>query len=200
MSEWLAWLQQLPPSALYSVLGALAFTENVFPPAPADTIIAFGTFLAARGSATLALCLAAVIVGHLVGAATVYVVGRRWGTAKARAFMASHGEGKADALFETWYAKYGFFALLVGRFIPFVRGVIPLAAGAMGISFVAVQLVTFIHAAVWYGLITVLAYKAGENFQLLVTRMQQGGATLGIVAATVACTAAAVWWWRRRRQ
>ena len=198
MDAFLAWLQQLPAAALYGVLWFLAFLENVFPPAPADTIIAFGAFLAAQGQASLVWCLGAIIGGHLVGAGTVFGVGRRWGADRVRGWLAERGEAKAEATFEAWYRRYGFWALLVGRFIPFVRGVVPLAAGALRIPLWSVLTVVFLHAALWYGLITYAAYRVGENFDLLVAAMKRGGTTLGIAAGAIAVVAGAAWWWRRR--
>lgn len=199
MQEFFAWLTGLPAAALYSVLALLAFIENVFPPAPADTIIAFGTFLAARGQASLLGCLGMVIAGHLVGAATVFMVGRRWGADRVRAWLAERGEAKAEATFEAWYRRYGVWALLVGRFIPFVRGVVPLGAGALRIPLVPVLAVTLVHATVWYGIITYAAYRVGENFDMLLRIMKRGGTTLGIAAGVVAVVAVAVWWWRRKK-
>lgn len=200
MDGFLAWVQQLPAAALYGVLAFLAFLENVFPPAPSDTIIAFGTFLAAQGRASLAWCLAMIIGGHVVGAGTVYGVGRRWGADRVRRWLAERGEATAEATFEAWYRRYGFWALLTGRFIPFVRGVVPLAAGALGIPVWSVLVVTVLHAAVWYGGITYAAYRVGQNFDALVAAMKRGGTTLGVAAGVVALLGIALWWWRRRRQ
>lgn len=199
MQDVFAWLTGLPAAALYGVLAFLAFLENVFPPAPADTIIAFGTFLAARGQAALLGCLGFVVAGHLVGAGTVYGVGRRWGADRVRAWLAERGEAKAEATFEAWYRRYGFWALLVGRFIPFVRGVVPLGAGALRIALLPVLAVTLVHAVVWYGIITYAAWRVGENFDALVGIMKRGGTTLGAAAGAVAVAAVAAWWWRRRR-
>jgi membrane protein DedA with SNARE-associated domain len=197
---FLAWLQQLPAVALYGMLGFLAFLENVFPPAPADTVIAFSAFLAAQGQASLAWCLGVVIGGHLVGAGAVYAVGRRWGAERVRRWLAERGEATAEATFEGWYQRYGFWALLTGRFIPFIRGVVPLAAGALRIPLWSVLTVTLLHAAAWYGLITYVAYRVGENFDALVAAMRRGGTTLGVAAGAVAAVAVGVWWWRRRRR
>jgi membrane protein DedA with SNARE-associated domain len=44
----LSWLGGLPPAALYVILALVAATENFVPPIPADVIVAFGSFLAAR--------------------------------------------------------------------------------------------------------------------------------------------------------
>ena len=52
MNDLLTWLASLPEPLLYGALVAAAFAENVFPPLPADTVIALGAFVAARGNGT----------------------------------------------------------------------------------------------------------------------------------------------------
>ena len=49
MSGILDWLETLPVAALYAALAIIAAIENIIPPVPADTVVAFGSFLAARG-------------------------------------------------------------------------------------------------------------------------------------------------------
>ena len=49
MSSLLAWLVALPAGWLYAVIAVAALMENVFPPLPADTVIALGAFVAHQG-------------------------------------------------------------------------------------------------------------------------------------------------------
>lgn len=42
MTELLAWLSALPAPLLYGAIALAAFAENIFPPLPADTVIALG--------------------------------------------------------------------------------------------------------------------------------------------------------------
>ena len=79
MQGVLDWLTALPPAVLYLVLAIVAAVENVFPPIPADTVVAFGAFLAARGHATLAGAFLATLGGNTAGAMGMYAAGRRFG-------------------------------------------------------------------------------------------------------------------------
>jgi membrane protein DedA with SNARE-associated domain len=45
------WLSALPIGTLYIAIGAISAIENIFPPFPADVVVAFGSFLAAGGKA-----------------------------------------------------------------------------------------------------------------------------------------------------
>ena len=79
LHQLFGWLTSLPPLALYAALAASAAAENVFPPLPADTIIAFGAFLAAHGEASLAGAFLATWLGNVGGAVLMYYLGRRFG-------------------------------------------------------------------------------------------------------------------------
>ena len=50
MQALLDWLLTLGNGTLYTVLGATSAFENIFPPFPADVVVAFGSFVAARGT------------------------------------------------------------------------------------------------------------------------------------------------------
>ena len=65
------WLAALPAMALYAVMFIAAALENVFPPVPADTVVAFGSFLAARGDGTILGAFAATLLGNMTGAAAM---------------------------------------------------------------------------------------------------------------------------------
>src|SRR5205807_5412810 len=43
-------LESLPPGPLYALIATFAALENIFPPVPADTVVALGAFLAGRGT------------------------------------------------------------------------------------------------------------------------------------------------------
>ena len=52
MESLVGWLTELPPAALLGAMTILAALENVFPPIPADVLIALGAFIAARNDAS----------------------------------------------------------------------------------------------------------------------------------------------------
>ena len=50
MQALLDWLVTLSPVTLYTVLMLTAALENLVPPFPSDVVVAFGSFVAARGT------------------------------------------------------------------------------------------------------------------------------------------------------
>ena len=75
MEGVLTWLGGLPPAVLYIVLALVAATENFVPPIPADVIVAFGSFLAAREHRSPIPTIIAVVIGNVGVAARAKAVG-----------------------------------------------------------------------------------------------------------------------------
>ena len=190
-------LAALPPAVLYLVLALVAAVENVFPPIPADTVVAFGAFLAARGQATLAGAFLATWAGNLAGAMAMYAAGRRFGAERLERRL---GSGGAAARLHAFYERRGALALFVSRFLPGIRALVPPFAGAARLPAGRTALVIGSASAIWYGVITFLAYRVGADWATLQARMAQAQRGLVIGAAVVAVLAIAVWLLRRRRR
>jgi membrane protein DedA with SNARE-associated domain len=114
------------------LLGLAAMLEYLVPPFPGDTITLLGGVYAVRGSHPWPLVFLVVTVGSVAGAAINY-----WfGTWLARRFEANPGAsffGLTHARLEVVQAKMrrgGPWLLLANRFLPGIRGVIFVAAGA----------------------------------------------------------------------
>ena len=119
----LDWLIQLPPPTLLAAMAAFAVLENVFPPIPADIVIAFGAFVAARQHASPIPAFFAVLGGNMAGALVMYALGRRFGAAwTEKKFHLKHKDTAGSRL-SSWYARYGVASLFLARFIPGVCAV-----------------------------------------------------------------------------
>ena len=196
MQAILDWLTGLPPLALYAALAATAAIENFFPPFPADTVVAFGSFLAARGQASLVGSLAATWFGNVAGAMCVYALGRRFGAAW---LSGRFGGAGAELRVRALYGRYGVWALALSRFIPGVRAIVAPLAGALRVPPLRAALAIGMASAVWYGGITYIAYRVGADWEALRRVMASAGRGVAIAAAALAALAAAVWLVRRRR-
>lgn len=199
MDGLLDWLAGLPPAALVASLALVAAIENVFPPFPADTIVAFGAFLAARGEVSLWSVAVGTWAGNVAGAGIAYAGGRRLGAAQLRKFLARKGQGMAESRLESLYGRYGLLALFVSRFLPGVRALVPPVAGALRIPATPALVVMALASAIWYGVISYLAFRLGDEWERVTQLMQRGSATLGIAVGATAL-AAFTWWWLRRRK
>ena len=196
MEGALGWLTELPPAILYLVLALVAAIENVFPPIPADTVVAFGAFLAARGHATLAGALLSTLGGNVAGAMGMYAAGRRFGAERLSRRLAAGGSARR---LHDFYGRYGVAALFVSRFLPGVRALVPPFAGALRIPPWRVFLILGAASAIWYGAITLIAYRVGADWPTLMAKMRQWQHALVIAAAVVAVLGLGAWWVVRRR-
>lgn len=199
MQDVLNWLSGLPPAALYAALAVVAAAENIFPPLPADTVVAFGAFLAARGQATLLGAFLATWIGNVGGALLVYALGRRYGTEYVHRWMSRFGAGGSESRLESMYARRGVLALFLSRFIPGLRALVPPFAGALRVPPGRATFAIAVASAIWYGVVTVIAYRVGSDWDALQSRLRGAGATAALVAAAIAIVAI-VWYVVRRRR
>ena len=197
MQGVLDWLTALPPAVLYLVLAVVSAIENVFPPIPADTVVAFGAFLAARGHATLAGAFLATLGGNLAGAMGMYAAGRRFGADRLAQRLSAGGSSKR---LQDFYGRYGAVALFVSRFLPGVRALVPPFAGALRLPAWRVFLILGTASGIWYGAITIIAYRVGADWPTLQAKMREWQHVLVIGAAVVAVIGVGVWLVRRRRK
>jgi membrane protein DedA with SNARE-associated domain len=193
-------LASMPVPALYAALAVVAALENVFPPVPADTVVAFGSFLAARGQGTALGVFLTTWAGNVVGAMLIYVVGRRYGAEPLERRLLGERAAEAESRIIALYRKYGLLALFISRFLPGVRAIVPPLAGALRVPAIRAAAAMGAASAVWYGAISYLAFRIGADWDRLsgtVTRYGRGAAIAGTALALLMI---ATWIVMRRRR
>jgi membrane protein DedA with SNARE-associated domain len=193
------WLTGLPTGVLYAALAAIGAAENLFPPMPADTVVALGSWLAARGKGSAALAFLAPVLGNIVGAAGMYVVGRSHGKVWMRRNFPSLASERSEQRLQDLYARYGVAALVLSRFIPGVRALVPPFAGAMHVPAVSAIGAMAVASTVWYGTISYLAFRAGADWTHLARLIRRSGLVASIVAVALLLVVLLAWFIARRR-
>ncbi|MBN1209041.1 MAG: DedA family protein [Myxococcaceae bacterium] len=151
------------------VLGLAAMLEYVVPPFPGDTITLLGGVYAVRGDHPWPLVFLVVTVGSLAGAAINY-----WfGTWLARRFEANPQAtflGITHAKLEETQARMrrnGPWLLLVNRFLPGIRGIIFIAAGAARMPRRNALFLGALSAMAHNGLVLAVGRAVGGNLEQL---------------------------------
>ena len=192
------WLGDLPLGSLYMAIGVLSAFENFFPPFPSDAVIAFGSFLAdrAHGSAITVFLLG--WFGNVAGAGITYTLGRRFGSKAFLRRIEKYAGPDAEVRIKRLHKKYGFMGLFVSRFLPGVRAIVPPFAGAMRLPAFKVMLSVASASAVWFGLITFLAFRAGDNWDVVEHYLVRSGKVAGMTAIAIVVIAVGIWLWKRQ--
>jgi membrane protein DedA with SNARE-associated domain len=194
------WLSGVPLGVLYLLMALFAAVENVFPPVPADTIVALGSWLAARGQGSPLWAFLATWVGNVAGASAMYFVGRRHGSGWMRRRFPALADERGERRLRELHGKYGTLSLLLSRFIPGVRALVPPFAGALRLPPVSSLAANAIASGVWYGLVSYLAFRAGASWSALMATIARDGRLIALGAAIVVSAGALVWWLRARRR
>lgn len=199
MQSLLDWLLTLPAGILYAVLATAAGIENVIPPFPSDVVVAFGSFVAAQGQGTMLGVFLSVWVGNFAGAMLVYALGRRYGAERLERRLAGKHAQTVDTRLRTLFKKYGMPAVFVSRFVPGVRAVVPAFAGALRLSVLWTAAMIATASGIWYGLITVIAFRVGSDWERLRDTVLQYSRAIGIGATVILVLGIGAWVLVRRR-
>jgi membrane protein DedA with SNARE-associated domain len=192
-------LSALPLSVLYPTLGLLAAIENVIPPLPTDAVVAFGSFLAARGTGSPYATFLITWLSNLAGAAAMYFVGRHYGHSIFNRALVRWGGPQADHRLATLYNRYGVASLFLSRFLPGIRALVPVFGGAAKLPFLPVMATIGLASGLWYGFIAIVAYRASRDWETLQRMISEYNRVITVVAVLTAAGLIALWWWRRRR-
>ena len=170
------------------VLGLAAMLEYVIPPFPGDTITLLGGVYAVRGEHPWPLVFLVVVAGSVAGALINYQVGR-WLVGRFERRPGESFLGITHARLESMQAQMrhkGPWLLLANRFIPGVRGLIFVAAGAAHMPRSNALTLGGLSAMAHTGLVLALGAAVGGNLERLEAMMwRYQRAVLGLVVVGV---------------
>jgi len=194
-------VSQLPVEVLYLLVGAGAAVENLFPPIPSDMFVVAGAIVADRGLLDSRLVFLVAWVSNLVLALTVYLAARRYG---GGIFATRWGRWllRPEQLhrMSLFYREYGTLTILVSRFFPVFRVLVPAFAGISHLGFWRTAIPLSVASAAWYGALVTGGVLFSRNIDLLLGPLRAVNTTAGIIASLVAVLLALLWWRSRREE
>jgi membrane protein DedA with SNARE-associated domain len=163
----LSWLTTVPDWLVYLFLAASAFVENVFPPIPGDTITAFGAFLVGTGRLDFMGVYLATTIGSVAGFLFLFwlglLLGRRFFVERDYWFFKAKDILRADE----WFRRYGYWLVLMNRFLPGIRSVISIAGGISRLRIATVALLATASSAAWNLIWIFAGYVLGTNWEVV---------------------------------
>jgi len=194
-------LGELPPIAVYALLGAGAALENLVPPVPADTFVLIGGFLAGRGVLAPWLVFLVTWGLNVASALCVYGVGHRYGRTffevgmGRRVLTSRHLDRMRD-----FYARWGAQAVFLARFLPGLRAVVPAFAGVSHHPFLPVAIPVAAASAIWYGTLVWLGTVAGKRLDTILAWVGNVNRVLLVVTLSITLAVLLGWWRSRSRE
>jgi len=158
-------LSPLTPFLLYVVVWGLVFVETALLIGfflPGDSILfSAGLVAAAREDVNIVILATGVFLVAFVGDQIAFVIGRHFG----RPYLEKNQtprRAKLVAKSERFYEKYGFWAVIIARYLPWVRTFVPVIAGVGKMHYYRFLIANLIGALSWGVLITVAGFYAGS--------------------------------------
>ncbi len=186
--------------ALVGLLVVIFIESGVlFPVLPGDTLLfvagmlAAGTAAAGQASFQLWQLLVFIPIAAVLGGQVGYFIGRYVGTAMFKPgarFLKQQYLDEAHAFFE----QRGPFAIVLARFVPIVRTIAPITAGAARMSYPVFTLFNVIGAVAWGIGLTLLGYWLGQ-FEVIQKLIEP----IFILIAVASVSPMIYEWYRRRR-
>ena len=145
---------------------------------PGEVAAILGGVIASRGRVPLLPVMAAAIVGAWCGDSVGYFLGRRADFFERRRRNKQWSRARA-------FLKKGGIAVLLGRFTPFLRTIVPAAAGAAKMPYRRFLPWNLAGGLLWGALSSLLGYWGGRNAETIVHRAGLAGLGLLVVVGGI---------------
>jgi membrane protein DedA with SNARE-associated domain len=135
---------------------------------PSEVVMPFSGFLVSSGRFSFVLVVIYGTIGNLIGASFIYLLSYKGGRNLILKYEHIVLVSQADLeKVEKFFKRFGVWAILIGRCIPIVAGLISIPAGLSKIKYWKFLLLTFFGALIWNSLLTFIGLKLGENWLVL---------------------------------
>ncbi len=185
LDKYLAILIQDYGVWIYLVLFLIIFCETglvVTPFLPGDSLLFIAGSLAALGGMNVHVLVALLFVAAVLGNLSNYAIGRFFGK---RYFIDQNSRWLNPRYLEkthAFYEKWGGPAVIVARFVPFLRTYVPFVAGLGAMSKSTFTTYTLVGAALWVGSLVYLGYFFGN---VPIIKQNQGLLVIGIIVLSL---------------
>lgn len=159
---------QISPAMAYLILGVSAYTENVVPPIPGDTVVILGAYLVSTGQLDFWGVYVSTTIGSVAGFVTMYYIGRKFGRSfiykKSRSRIFKEEDIRKA---EIWFGKWGYWVIAANRFLSGTRSIISLFSGFFHLNILLVVALSIVSAAIWNGLLIFAGMLVGKNWEII---------------------------------
>jgi membrane protein DedA with SNARE-associated domain len=197
VSQVTQWLISLVSTWGYIAIFVTMAGESAGLPISSEIVVPLGGALASQGKLNFVMVVAVSSVANLAGSLIAFYLTRRFGeTVVLSRFGRWMGLSKGHLrLADRFFAKFGLWAVFLGRLLPIVRTYISFPAGLSKIGYPMFTIVTLLGAVPWNFALAYAGYQLGQNYQKVATIL---GPFAIPIAIGVVILLAVAWWFGRR--
>jgi len=191
------WLINLVSSWGYAAIFVTMAAESAGVPISSEIVVPLGGALSSHGPLNLLLVVAVSSVANLTGSLIAFWLTRRYGervvlSRAGRLMGLSRGHLR---LANRFFARFGLWAVFVGRLLPIVRTYISFPAAISKIGYLWFSIVTVAGAIPWNFALAYAGYKLGQHYETVAHTMTPFVIPIGI---GVVILLAVAWWFGRK--
>lgn len=161
---------ELSPLTVYAVLGVLCWAEAAFFlgfVTPGELAVVIGGILASRGQIEMGPLLSVVVSATLMGNATGFYLGRRWGTKMLQWAPLERFFGPSIRRVQDFMQRRGEWAIVLGRVSTPTRIIVPFLAGASQVPYRRFLLFDVPASVIWAVTFSTLGLVLGASWDVL---------------------------------
>ena len=171
--------------------------ESAGLPISSEIVVPLGGALASQGKLNFILVVAVSSLANLTGSLIAFWLTRRYGE---RVVLSRFGRWLGLSrghlrLAERFFARFGLWAVFVGRLVPIVRTYISFPAGVSKIGYVMFILATLAGAIPWNLALAYAGYKLGQHYETVAATLSPFAIPIAIAVVVIL---AAAWWFGRK--
>jgi len=158
-------LSLVAPFLFYVVIAGIIFVETGLLIGfflPGDSLLfSAGLVAAARDDINIAFLVFAVFLAAFIGDQVGYVIGRKVG----RPYLEKHKSKRMIKMLERserFYERYGWWSVVIARYIPWVRTFVPPIAGTVKMNYYKFLSANALGALLWGAGITLAGFYSGS--------------------------------------
>ncbi len=185
MEEIINNLMQLNPIWVYFTVFIIAYIENIFPPFPSDIVLIIAGSLSAIGRVDLYFVLIIATFGSTAGFMTMYKIGAWFGLKVIETNRFKFLQLDKIHNVERWFQKYGYFVVVINRFLAGTRAVISFFTGVSNLSFWKTSLLACISSLLWNTILLIGGNTLGANWHVIKNYLDTYWKVVTIISAIV---------------
>jgi membrane-associated protein len=158
-------LSPVAPFLFYVVIGGIIFVETGLLIGfflPGDSLLfSAGLVAAARDDINIVFLVVVIFLAAFIGDQVGYVIGRKVG----RPYLEKHKSKRMMKMLERserFYEKYGWWSVVIARYVPWVRTFVPPIAGTVKMNYYKFLSANALGALLWGAGITLAGFYSGS--------------------------------------